>query len=228
MDNRDILNLYEAYVEIYSELDEAKVDDDQNSTMKMVNRNTRNNVGKSSRRSLNKIYRGHTKKSLDIPARDMSPTPHGKTDEGKGRYWTKMIAKQRAAANEEMDIYDIVLAHLLDEGYAETPEAAEKIMVSMSEEWLDEVLDEAKVDWHNRDQSDISDRVKVLRDRNKRNAPGIPDGYQTASRRTKHETSRGKKKTPGLKPTSDNLGKMGRGPYRKQQYKRTGNDLYKD
>ena len=40
------------------------------------------------------------------------------------------------------DIYDIVLSHLLDEGYAETVDAAEKIMVNMSEEWRDEIVDE--------------------------------------------------------------------------------------
>ena len=36
---------------------------------------------------------------------------------------------------EQADLYDIILSHLLDEGYAETPEAAEAIMVNMSEEW---------------------------------------------------------------------------------------------
>ena len=40
----------------------------------------------------------------------------------------------------EYDIYDIILSHLLDEGYAETPEAAEAIMVNMSEEWRDSIV----------------------------------------------------------------------------------------
>lgn len=40
----------------------------------------------------------------------------------------------------ESDIYDIILSHLLDEGYAETPEAAEVIMVNMSEEWRDSIV----------------------------------------------------------------------------------------
>ena len=42
--------------------------------------------------------------------------------------------------NEEVDIYDIILSHLLDEGYAETPEAAEAIMVNMSEEWMGNII----------------------------------------------------------------------------------------
>jgi hypothetical protein len=41
---------------------------------------------------------------------------------------------------EQADIYDIILSHLLDEGYAETPEAAEAIMVNMSEEWRNSIL----------------------------------------------------------------------------------------
>ena len=51
-------------------------------------------------------------------------------------------ARRRAAAlqREEYDLYDIILSHLLDEGYAETPEAAEAIMVNMSEEWRQSII----------------------------------------------------------------------------------------
>ena len=44
------------------------------------------------------------------------------------------------ANSYEPDLYDIILLHLLDEGYAETPEAAEAIMVNMSEEWRDSIV----------------------------------------------------------------------------------------
>ena len=48
---------------------------------------------------------------------------------------------------EEFDIYDIVLEYLLDEGYAESVKEAESIMVNMSDDWrediVEEVLDEA-------------------------------------------------------------------------------------
>jgi hypothetical protein len=44
-------------------------------------------------------------------------------------------------ATEEVDVYDIVLEHLIENGYAETQEAAEKIMINMSEEWRDEILE---------------------------------------------------------------------------------------
>ena len=62
----------------------------------------------------------------------------------------KKLRKQKAMGEigENFDIYDIILSHLLDEGYAETPEAAEAIMVNMSEEWREDIVESAA------DQSD--------------------------------------------------------------------------
>jgi hypothetical protein len=48
--------------------------------------------------------------------------------------------KGKKKIKEQADIYDIILSHLLDEGYAETPEAAEAIMVNMSEEWRNSII----------------------------------------------------------------------------------------
>jgi hypothetical protein len=59
----------------------------------------------------------------------------------------KTVATMQLKKNESVDFYDIVLSYLLDEGYAETPEAAEAIMVNMSGEWRDSILDEAYVDY---------------------------------------------------------------------------------
>jgi hypothetical protein len=46
--------------------------------------------------------------------------------------------------DEQVDFYDIILSHLLDEGYAETLEAAEAMMVNMSEKWRDSILSEGE------------------------------------------------------------------------------------
>jgi hypothetical protein len=43
----------------------------------------------------------------------------------------------------EYDTYDTVLEHLVSEGYADTEESALVIMANMSEEWREEILDEA-------------------------------------------------------------------------------------
>jgi hypothetical protein len=50
--------------------------------------------------------------------------------------------RETGVTNEELDIYDIILSHLLDEGYASTEEAADKIILNMSESWFVEILDE--------------------------------------------------------------------------------------
>jgi hypothetical protein len=42
---------------------------------------------------------------------------------------------------EDVDLYDVVLEHLLDEGFADTEEAATVIMANMSEEWRDDILE---------------------------------------------------------------------------------------
>lgn len=44
---------------------------------------------------------------------------------------------------ESYDFYDIVLEHLLDEGYCDTEEKAITMMASMSEEWIDSIISEA-------------------------------------------------------------------------------------
>ena len=52
----------------------------------------------------------------------------------------KKHPRKKRNQQEQTDLYDIILSHLLDEGYAETPEAAEAIMVNMSEEWRDSII----------------------------------------------------------------------------------------
>ena len=46
----------------------------------------------------------------------------------------------------EYDTFDTILEHLVAEGYADTNENALAIMANMSEEWREEILDEAIVD----------------------------------------------------------------------------------
>jgi len=54
---------------------------------------------------------------------------------------TYIPKKKKEEQKEQVDLYDIILSHLLDEGYAETPEAAERIMVHMSEEWRQNIME---------------------------------------------------------------------------------------
>ena len=45
--------------------------------------------------------------------------------------------------NQDLDLFDIIKGHLLDEGYADTEEAALKIMANMSEEWKRSIIEDA-------------------------------------------------------------------------------------
>lgn len=53
----------------------------------------------------------------------------------------KKDKKDKKDTKEEVSFYDVILSHLLDEGYAETVAGAEGIMVNMSEEWRDDILE---------------------------------------------------------------------------------------
>ena len=52
----------------------------------------------------------------------------------------KKIREVERTQKEQVDLYDIILSHLIDEGYAETPEAAEAIMVNMGEDWKNSII----------------------------------------------------------------------------------------
>ena len=54
-------------------------------------------------------------------------------------------ASSKTNLTQSFDMYDYVLGYLLDEGYADTLDSAENILENMSEDWIDEVLDEAYV-----------------------------------------------------------------------------------
>ena len=43
--------------------------------------------------------------------------------------------------NQDLDLFDIIKGHLLDEGYADTEEAALQIMANMSEEWRQSIVE---------------------------------------------------------------------------------------
>jgi len=49
--------------------------------------------------------------------------------------------RMKTMSNEGYDLYDVILEYLLDEGYADTVENAESIMVNMSEDWRESIVE---------------------------------------------------------------------------------------
>ena len=86
---------------------------------------------------------------------------------------------------EEVDIYDIVLSHLLDEGYAETSEAAEVIMVNMSEEWREGIIEAYKPWDFGPKQKAKAKYTELLKTKQSEVSRGIPGGRGTATRANK-------------------------------------------
>jgi len=72
----------------------------------------------------------------------------------------KTKASKEIVRKEEFDAYDVILSHLIDEGYADTFEAAEAIMVNMSEDWRESIFEEFE------QLNEISDKM-VIAARNK-------------------------------------------------------------
>ena len=163
MDAQELRNLQEAYLEVYSELDENRMASYTAGMSDGARASAGTQVGSrvvdSMRRSSARFFFGNRRKKGQA---GYSPDPgstatrnttgrgqpvqyrRGRLEMPKGNSSFRDFS---SAHKEEVDLYDIILSHLLDEGYAETPKAAEAIMVNMSEEWIgsivEEVLDEA-------------------------------------------------------------------------------------
>jgi hypothetical protein len=85
------------------------------------------------------------------------------------RLYKKFAARDQAAnyakyqrssvKKEETDLYDIILSHLLDEGYAETQEQAEVIMVNMSEDWREDIVEKTAMAKHGYDEAPIRNAI---------------------------------------------------------------------
>jgi predicted acylesterase/phospholipase RssA len=181
-----IYGLQEAYLKVYSELTEAKVDNKLNTFSKTFARDNRfydgltsqekNNVTDPDndtsiylvriathkrkrgnkkpapgsgedrrnrvRQTLNKQRQlGMKKKNFASDMENYLSPENAKKRKREDMKRRMMSAADSHGFDEKYDLYDIILSHLLDEGYAETQEAAEAIMVNMSEEWREEIIE---------------------------------------------------------------------------------------
>jgi hypothetical protein len=113
MKSQDIQNLQEAYDQVY-ELDEA---------VKGESSDRRKDLA-AQRRA------GH--KPL--------PPSRGRENVAKMKRDIEYFDREKIK-NEEFDLYNVILSHLLDEGYASTEESADKIILSMSESWFEDIME---------------------------------------------------------------------------------------
>ena len=89
---------------------------------------------------------------------------------------------------EDVDLYDLVLEHLLDEGFADTEEAATVIMANMSEEWREQILGEG--DNYDRNRQRAAQRAAARNAARKEGKTGNVPGVGYVSPRPEGETYR--------------------------------------
>lgn len=82
-----------------------------------------------------------TKRANRIQSRFVGPTKRGIGRAINAANVARANAKQQMRQNQAEN-YDIVIAHLLDEGYCDSQDSAIKMMAAMSQDWIDAIVEE--------------------------------------------------------------------------------------
>jgi len=149
MNSKDYRNIREAYLNVY---EQEEVLDEVLDTPGRANEYARKNV----RSMLGAFAKGVVNKDIS-QLKTIEKRKRG-AELGKRKAERKAAEEQK----EQVDLYDIILSHLLDEGYADTEEAAEAIMVNMSEEWRETIVVEGYKEIDREKHGRMYDRYKKL------------------------------------------------------------------
>jgi hypothetical protein len=128
MDAQELRNLHEAYQEVYGEGYKPLPKDRIKNKVRKFARDTLRDTGTT----LNPFKSDYEK---DVAKHNLEKR------EKRVNKMVDVLKTHKGTQKEEVDIYDIILSHLLDEGYADTQQAAEAIMVNMSEEWRESIFE---------------------------------------------------------------------------------------
>jgi hypothetical protein len=153
MNSQELRALQESYSQVY-ELDEVKVE------LKQRNKNEMQRKAGNLGREVVSSKKG-PKRTAAMNRMGKLVSSIARDDEEK-RFKT---LGQSPAHNEEVDLYDIILSHLLDEGYADTEQAAEAIMVNMSEDWRESIVEGAAGAFVPSKVDDSNNRRDMLKNR---------------------------------------------------------------
>ena len=124
MEAKQVRDLMEAYASVYTQSEEQEV--------------------------FSEDLQGAVESGLKKASEFMKTNPVGKAvgaviaPVGKGRGTTtkaEQESKIKSNKQEDVDLFDLIKGHLLDEGYADTEESALVIMANMSEDWRESILE---------------------------------------------------------------------------------------
>ena len=104
-------------------------------------------------------------------------------------------SQARQGLTQSFDVFDVIKGHLIDEGYADTEEAALQIMANMSEEWREGILEGRVAS----ETMGSGERRLERNDRYREENPTLPSGNPTGvnaqlMRQMAHAKKRGVKK----------------------------------
>jgi hypothetical protein len=157
MNSQDLHNLQEAYMEVAmnegkQKYPYAKVTDQLRNKEGDAYRTSKTNPKEGERKE--KEHLRHQKihdRVKNLPYHEIGRTENRLKDSEKDnkpqKYFPNRLRRadgQGIKDSYEYDLYDIILSHLLDEGYADTEQAAEAIMVNMSEDWRESIMEAMK------------------------------------------------------------------------------------
>lgn len=140
--------MYEAYVDEardgYGDDSKFKQDTDAKSFRPGVDVPKVKKFGRISRAMPPQIS-GHATKTISANTRasggdEGAPRSQKIAKDARKPRLSREIIRHPKPQAEQVDVYDLILSHLLDEGYASSVESAEKIMVNMSEQWIESIL----------------------------------------------------------------------------------------
>jgi hypothetical protein len=136
MERKDIQNLQEAYSQVYY-LEEKRIAHGTGKKV-MPSAEARSKLAKRARAGKDIGHKGKGFKAVAAKAAKQ----YGSEEAGRRVAAAAMFKQQAKMSHKEgVDLYDMILSHLLEEGYADTNESAIAIMANMSEEWRRSIIE---------------------------------------------------------------------------------------
>jgi len=158
MNSQDLHNLQEAYMDVYDESYKDLGDKARNRGHQLLDKSkttaTRGSIysgvkpsntpeGESLKQRASQQF---AVSAFHNPEKSQAKAAANK-ERGEGKkkaFGNRLTRSDKQGIKDSYDLYDIILSHLLDEGYADTQEQAEVIMVNMSEDWRESIMEGKK------------------------------------------------------------------------------------
>jgi len=138
MRDQEIIGLWEAYQQVYTQPEEVEQLDE---AMSSYDRNRQRAAQRAAARNAAR----DAGKTGNVPGVGyVSPRRERETytdESGQERHKSGARMPKEENQNQSFDLFDVIKGHLLDEGYADTEQAALAIMANMSEEWRQSIVE---------------------------------------------------------------------------------------